>query len=701
MNKRKHKNEESKPDPPMKKPTEPKKDSLRNREIESNRRYGQATRTLRACDLCRRQKTRCFKSSNDAVSCLRCSFLNKRCSFESNVDQNVNPIAKTTQADSGELKERIDEIHKNVNEILLLLKSNPEIHDFEAARSIINAASLKRGVSPGASSFMMEVGHQKLLIESSNNDSTDFEKAEDDAKVFRSPAVSFEVSPFSLIYSQFDGHRIPRPIFHLLSASSLFSGIEETFGPTPDIFALGILNVPEAVNLMNVFRRNYGRWVLFPQNITSQALVEKMKLKSPLLLTTCCCISMRYMLSATDDSKNEDNQYVCLMFKRLMRQLLHELDRSILKNSAFQNTITDGDIEFLQALVILSIYSLLLSSLSTSDIMDDIGGEINLQSLNLDPWYLSSLGLNTFITKSTFGLLLPKAERKSDSPMSVLYNDFNSTEHQKLTVLRIYNHLTLVHLINCIFSGRMCVIDEIRLNYCTSTLSLTSATNFDGRMVSEIGILLIVYNYIQVALNSDVVTSVSECETNYSTVKEEISSWYDQWEYLFNQPALQFVEFNYHFCYLIATYTFNFQKCCLSADNLDYSSDSPYEIKKISGIIGKSDEDSFSIMLNHSFNLVAFVNAVKDDSYFAYLSDQIHFSAYFGAVVLIHCIKLLRDNRNLDFLPTKLGGVDVSQILGAVNYLIKRLDKIGQFKDDIVQKYSSCLHSLLHELGFI
>lgn len=95
------------------------------------------------------------------------------------------------------------------------------------------------------------------------------------------------------------------------------------------------------------------------------------------------------------------------------------------------------------------------------------------------------------------------------------------------------------------------------------------------------------------------------------------------------------------------------------------------------------------------------MNAVKDDSYFAYLSDQIHFSAYFGAVVLIHCIKLLRDNRNLDFLPTKLGGVDVSQILGAVNYLIKRLDKIGQFKDDIVQKYSSCLHSLLHELGFI
>lgn len=190
----------------------------------------------------------------------------------------------------------------------------------------------------------------------------------------------------------------------------------------------------------------------------------------------------------------------------------------MLQITSFQGTRDgSGDIELLQALVILSIYSLSLSSVARATLPDDDEEEeyefledksMSLQMLNLDPWYISSVGLTVFISKSTFGNLFKKKVgdensqmNMQQSPFTILYDELDTDEYQTLTILRIYNHLSLVHLVSCVFSGRMCVVDEIRLNYCTATLSLPSATNFDGRMVSEIGILLIAYNYVQVNLN--------------------------------------------------------------------------------------------------------------------------------------------------------------------------------------------------------
>ncbi len=115
--------------------------------------------------------------------------------------------------------------------------------------------------------------------------------------------------------------------------------------------------------------------------------------------------------------------------------------------------------------------------------------ESSLTNFSLDPWYLSSVGLNTFLSKSAFGQLVQhKVIDAATSPFTVLFQELDD-EEQTLTVLRIYNHLTIVHLIQCVFSGRMCVLDEVRLNYCTATLSLAKLTNFDGRVVSEIEVL--------------------------------------------------------------------------------------------------------------------------------------------------------------------------------------------------------------------
>ena len=44
---------------------------------DDTRRLAQASRTLKACELCRKQKTRCSRSIETSNSCLRCIFLNK------------------------------------------------------------------------------------------------------------------------------------------------------------------------------------------------------------------------------------------------------------------------------------------------------------------------------------------------------------------------------------------------------------------------------------------------------------------------------------------------------------------------------------------------------------------------------------------------------------------------------------------------
>lgn len=67
-----------------------------------------------------------------------------------------------------------------------------------------------------------------------------------------------------------------------------------------------------------------------------------------------------------------------------------------------------------------------------------------------------------------------------------MVNSNDGKEYDKVMIMRIYNHLCLAHIVNSIFSGRLCIIDSIRVEQTTTTLSLLKATNFDGRMVSEI-----------------------------------------------------------------------------------------------------------------------------------------------------------------------------------------------------------------------
>lgn len=716
---------------------------------------GHLSRSLKACTFCRKQKTRCFRSSPIAVSCLRCLMHKKECSLEAefkkkNPDVRVidgipentlglNPFdidSKVTLSGSakeqalslafGDTRRKLDLIYSGVSELLLVLKGGA---DMEARGPILEsdvkllldaALSMKKVSAPVTPSVFgdqhMTAGlaqarqHGGIPPHVFGNHRASSQELHDESEplAFVSPTNLFKTSPFSVISGIVE--EVPKPIMNLLSLSSINkTGGKNFFDVDFDVISSGVLTEPEVVDLMNDFRSNYGRWVLFPLHVTTDELIKQIRRKSSLLLTTCCCLSMRYSLNGkpspgdVDSHRRKKDTY-----KLVMRQLIKDLDKSLLKYASFQGAShNSGDIEFLQAIVILAIYLLSLLSIVTNTVDPDslLEEDANLRDVNLDSWYLSGLGLSTFISKANFGTLfqLSSASDTMSPNYTVLFNELDSNEDQTLTILRIYNHLILIHLVSCVFSGRMCIVDEIRLNYCMSALSLPSATNFDGRMVSEIGILLITYNFVQVNLNASNLKDLEQIETNLQTVKEEITAWYEQWDYLFSQPALQFVEFCYNFCYILIYFNYIYSKLLVASKILMvldlFHPDTTEDVLKY------ADKTSLIKIVTHSHTLVKFISTIEDDSYFAYLSDQVHFCFFFGALTLIKSLKFLRTNDKLHYLNDQearskgLGETTWKQALDGIKLLIEKYERVAQDNpDDIITKYKIGLISCLHQL---
>lgn len=693
------------------------------------------TRSLKACLLCRRQKTRCFRVSPLAVNCLRCLELKRECSLEveykaahpnvrliRGVPENLMDQTPSDDVPFGDTKHKLDLIYSGVAEILLIMKSEdgeprgPMLGN--DVKLLLDAAtSMKKSSIPSTPSLFFDplaatpsgtrilhgnipnqqLGHRSMLHE---------ELSVSEDSPFVSPTTSFKTSPYSIISNLV--HGVPRPISNLLGLSTVSS--DGRTGPLEvdlDIISSGVLRESEVIDLMNDFRSNYGRWVLFLPLTTTQDLVKQIRRKSSLLLTTCCCLSMRYSLNVklspgdVDSYRRKKDTY-----KMVMRQLVKDLNKSLLQYATFQGSAnSSGDIEFLQAIVILSIYSLSLSSIVTNTVDPEslVEEDLNLRDLNLDSWYLSGLGLSTFISKANFGTLFQSLDDGLSPNFNVIFNRPNSDEGQTLTLLRIYNHLILTHLVSCVFSGRMCIVDEIRLNYCLSALSLPSATNFDGRMVSEIGILLITYNFVQVNQNARNIKELSQIEANLVSVNEEISAWYEQWDYLFIQPALQFVEFCYHFCYILIYINYNYSKL-LVASKIPLVQDL-FDSELFEDILKYADKASLIEIVTHAHALVKFILNIEDDSYFAYLSDQIHFCFFFGALTLMKTLKFLKTNDKLHYLNNAgasskgLSEQNWKSSLKGIFLLIEKYERVTQDNpDDIITKYKGGLVECLQLL---
>lgn len=578
-------------------------------DLSNNRKLAQATRTLKACDLCRRQKTRCFKASPSATTCLRCTFLRSSCSFENDsADQATEQATEQYPLDAPADHKRLNQIHEGVDEILRILRG---LRPQGESRALSEATSFHRG-RPSELNGGLSLSDIPALEGPFSQ---------------KGQARTVQVSPFSIAHNQ-AGLNLPQPVLKLLGLAP-----SPPLDMSSDAVLRGTLSLASAVALVDDFRHNYGRWVLFPSSVPTDELVGRMRTRSTFLFTTCCCISLRYRNSERERALRQ----------QLKRQLMEELQWSLVEQP--------HTLEFLQALVLLSIYALSFS-------LEDEGTH------SLDPWFLSSVGLGTFTSETAFGTL--------DSGPTVDPGDDRS-----LTVVRVYNHLILVHLVSCVFSGRMCVLDEVRLNYCTAALGLLSATNFDGRMVSEIGILLTAYNYIQMAL-----LSVEECDVHYAEVQDDTRAWKAQWEYLFSQPALQFVELCYHFCNVVIGVAYVQHRSGLQERNF-----AAFEDDSIASVADHADKATLAKLAHHAVLLVAFVNSIENDAYFAYLSDQIHFMFYYGGLVLVRLAKSMQDQGH----PLE------RSVVADAQKLVDKFGRVGQGSSDVVNKYRDGLRQCLLE----
>lgn len=627
-------------------------------------------RALKACDYCKKGKRKCFKPSSVSILCVTCTLAKVVCSLEdeyradnphvkivggipqhlvghvlenSSFPLGLIPPSDVAQAPS--MSQKLDLILEGVSELLAMASERRSEPPVDNVKLLLDAAqTIKRA-------------RRELATHLEHPDNSTYEPetlnrrfSKDDASILISLAKSFQTSPIFLISNSMQN--APAPFLDLF----LTDPPAESFD---DVISKGILSRPDVVALMDDFRSNYGRWVLFPIQVTSSDLVERVLKLSSLLLTSCCCVSLRFLLGVEKAQSNST-------FQALMLHLINDLNTCILRFASFPGE-QRGDIEFLQAIVVLSIYLTSLSSAATSaNKLLLVGTKQSL--VNFDSWYLSGVGLSTMISKSAFGKLL-RSDPASDLNLKSFLTEIGSADidsDQTLTVFRIYNHLVLVHLVACVVSGRMCMVDEIRLNYCTSALSLPSATNFDGRMVSEIEILLIAYNFIQVNLDCE-----DQLDLNYEAVSHEVHSWHEQWLYLFEQPTLQFVELCYHFCNLQIIITY------LNCKN----SENSRLMDNLEAVIGLADDMLLAQILSHSVKLVNFAQRVVDDSYFACLSDQVHFFFFYGSCCLLVSLYLLKQ-RSTESSKKWEKALDV------VADIVHKYDRIASHNPyDILSKY--------------
>lgn len=686
--------------------------------VSKPRRLGlvQSTRALKACDECRKGKTRCLKPSAVAVCCLRCLAGNIQCSLEIEYRQrnpgaqlvrgvpvhlvaeeaNDAPINTDLPPADVHIHRKLDLIYSLVLEILGAVRSRDHVLPGDVKLLLDAASSMKSpvlGDSRGPNSrtrslALTPVPGAEVLAAMGRAI-----PAESDPLAFVSHAPSFSMSPFSVVARLVSG--VPRPIGNLLGLSTL-PDHKSYYEMADDVISEGILSETDAIDLMNDFRANYGRWVLFPLHVGTDELVANIRKRLSLLLTTCCCLLLRYTLNTRPNPGDIDShRRKRNTFRRIMEHLVRDLDRLVMRHASFAGTRSNsGDVEFLQAMVILLIYLLLLLLIveSTVDRESLLEDESSVRDLSLDPWLLSGIGLSTFVLKAMSGGLGIGASPGSPLSYSMFFGITSDGGQpdipQTLTCLRIYNHLILVHLVSCVFSGRMCMVDEIRLNQCMALLELPTATNFDGRMVSEIGILLIAYNFVQVNLNV-LARDLENLDATLAAAVDEITVWYDQWEYLFTQPTLQFVEFCYDFCYLLIYYTYVHAKYrVVSGPGMGDVS----LVQSWDSLLGCAPKQAILEMVAHALHLVDFVNKVENDSYFAYLLDQIHFCFFFGALTLINTLYFLKKNDKLYYLDEVESAV-ISEAtwrsaLESVDVLVGKLERVAQGNpDDILTTY--------------
>jgi hypothetical protein len=142
------------------------------------------------------------------------------------------------------------------------------------------------------------------------------------------------------------------------------------------------------------FHIHYGRWVRFPDGISTEALLQRIR-KSPLLICSVFLIAIRHT------TQN--------LAERLAPHLFHEAKRLVTESLL----IAPQPLEFFQAVLILSLWST----------------TIGQAPLSIDSWLLTGYALQQAVVSPDFANVF-----------------FPSTDIPQLDNWCLWNHLCLAHL---------------------------------------------------------------------------------------------------------------------------------------------------------------------------------------------------------------------------------------------------------------
>ncbi|KAG0684066.1 hypothetical protein C6P42_004736 [Pichia californica] len=450
-----------------------------------------------------------------------------------------------------------------------------------------------------------------------------------------------------------------------------------------DIISSNILTSNQAIQLLDIFRDRYGRWVSFPAMTSTEKLLKRIRNRCPLLLTVSCLLSLKY-----GDPLLKQKIWVKLC--SIVRKEVHWLSSTY-----------SGGLEELQCLVILSAYCIGLSDSGFQDLNDNKDNNDNNDNeplLLLDGWHLSGIGLTLFDKINGYGLLDQmygneiellwesnklKIENKLGKNLlnnnNIIINNnriINNTDDEEyddddefnmLTLHRIWNTLVLIQLSYCLLDGRKSWVGMDRLKP-RDVSNLPNATNFDFRIVAEIHIYLIGFKYI--LLNE-----------NFEITIKSIKIWLEKWNSTFSQPSNQFVEIDYHFVEILIR---------IKQLKLDISS--------LNLITNENLKDILDIKM-HSIAIINLINTVNDDSYFAFLSDQIHLTVFYATNILIIIISAvnkfnLNNDNNTNNNSQEIDSNHDNEIIKKIQKLIFRYRTVSATTQDTFYKYYNILQNV-------
>lgn len=630
-------------------------------------------RAVRACDTCRRLKTRCILSPiPNEFHCLRCESLKIHCSFQDMLGKPESRNEEPESSDPAGLKMLIKHGYGTKDAEItskLLHNINNNVHKvLEILEGSSNSKPVSGTPTPGGLASQSLPKIDLGVIDADKIMSSDTKVMErfppDLTSSLQSTehrhVMSYLTSPYVLLSQMVSSENLPIPV------RKIYGGME---GPpeVDDLVTINLITLPEALLLMSSFRDHYGAWCSFPVDQPIEELVESIRSKNgSLLLTTACVLALRY----TD----RYHDLKVRVYKNLLYKLKSDLQLSL---SYMPQTV-----EFLQAIVILSLYS---SSFS-SDI------------ISLDAWYLSGIGIQQYITKNIQESLETALDQRNRF-------DDEDSEANLFTSLRIWNHLCLVHLTHCVFSGRMCVVDEIRLDLSRRVLQIPKATNFDGRMVGEIALELILYNFMQQFHATGSASIPADCKNALEDVKEELKDWLEEWDYFFTQPITQFLEFAYHYGYSMIIYSWYHRlyhvvtkEVMISEGKVGHLQDSKTSIGSclneffpVERIIESMPSENQLELLLHCHTALREM-AKTELSVFKYLSDQIVFRS---VLLSLFCIEVSSCLRKMD--KNLLPDYKVYAVLTDIKIFSSRLQKIreGELKSFWVEEVDLKIPSVI------